>query len=385
MNTKVLLVDDEPAILKGYQRNIAEMFESETAGSAEEAIEKITAEDKYALIVTDYRMPGKTGVDLLRKARELRPQTVRMLITGYADVKISLEAINEGSVFRMMTKPCDTQSFYRGIEDGLRQHELITAEKELLEQTLNGAVSMLGDILSVLDHGAFGRANKMAHAARYVAQNMGMEKLWEIEVAATLSEIGRVTLPGSIAHKRVGISEASEAELSLLKRMPEFSHRLLSRIPRLEQAAQIVLYQNKDFDGNGFPEDKLRGEYIPLGARILKVLGDVLLSLEQKETLEGALEKMAHNDNRYDREVVRTCERQVTELRRLLQHGGTQQKRLVSLKDLREGQRLVSNIETRDGVLIFTSGNIIRPAILQRIQNFATILPIKEPIEVIEP
>ena len=381
MNSIVLLVDDEPNVLRGYQRNIGEMFECEAVASPQEALERIMAEDKYALIMTDYRMPGMTGVELLRKARELRPNTVRMLITGYADVQISLEAINEGSVFRMLTKPCDPQAFYRAIEDGIRQHELITAEKELLEQTLNGSVKMLGDIMSVMDQGAFGRSHKMSQAARAIGQAMGIEALWELEVSATLSEIGRVTLPGEVSGKRIGVSQLSDNELKLLQKLPEFSAKLISRIPRLEPVAQNVLYQNKNFDGSGFPIDGLRGEYLPVGARILKFIEDLSMRVEKAHGIPESIMAMAPMNSHYDPQIIEAALRIIPELNRIFSSGEGRHA-FLGLKDLKEGYRLISNIETKDGVLIITAGNVIRPAILQRILNFATIMPIKEPIEV---
>lgn len=384
MNTTVLLVDDEEAVLKGYLRNIGDMFEIETASDATTAIAKLEANDRYALIVTDYRMPGPTGVDLLRRARELRPDTVRMLITGYADVNISLQAINEGSIFRMLTKPCDRQSFYRAIEDGLKQHELITSRRELLDQTLNGAVQALGEILSVLDPSAFGRAQKLRLVAREIAKAMDMPELWEVEVAATLSEIGRITLPSSVAGKRLGVTTTEPKEQQLLEHLPEFSSKIIAHIPRLNNVAESVMYQTKNFDGSGFPADRLRGEFIPIGARVLHLTAELILQCEKDRPVPDVLEGFRADKVRFDPKVIQACQKALPILSRILTKVVKVQKDPVPLSGLHVGQILASNIETRDGIILIKAGHIIGPASLQRIQNFATIYTIKEPIYITE-
>lgn len=384
MNSTVLLVDDEPGVLRGYIRNIGQMFETATASSGEEALEMLKKEDKYGLIMSDYRMGGMTGVELFRKARELRPNTVRMLITGYADVKISLDAINEGSVFRMLTKPCDPQYFYRAIEDGLRQHELITMEKELLDQTLKGAVQMLGDIVSVLDQRTFGRSQKLSWAAQAVGKAMGLQKLWEIEVAATLCEVGRATLPLSVANKHFDEVNITEAEERLLRSLPETSYQLLAHIPRLESVAKNILYQDKNFDGTGFPADGLRGEYLPMGARILRVLKKLQQQADADKEIEVTLEDMLRHPAHYDPQIVKACRTIIPVLSRIFSKQQMGRKRVqVFLKDLQEGQRLSNPIQTSDGVMVIAAGSIITPAILQRIKNFASITPLKQPFEIV--
>lgn len=389
MNTTVLLVDDEEAVLKGYIRSLGGMFTTEIAHNAQEALAKIEAEDKYALVMSDHRMPGMTGIELLQKVAEIRPNTVRMLITGYADLQMSLDAINEGSVFRMLTKPCTPPDFYKAIEDGLRQHELVTSEKELFEQTLNGSIQMLTDILSMLDPGAFGRANQRATAAKLVAKKIGVEDIWEVEIAASLAEMGRITLPAEVAQKRVGSTDLNEKEFAMLSRLPEFSSKLLARIPRLEGVAQSVLYQNKNFDGTGFPDDKLHGEFIPLTSRILRIIEDVYEDLDRGMKIGDILEILKSKPNKYDPQIVGACEEISTRLENILTRhkkktdsNSSTKKRLVKLEELKVGDLLLSNIETVDGILIINAGNIVRTATLQRIQNFSSIMRIREPIEV---
>ncbi|NIQ03497.1 MAG: response regulator, partial [Nitrospinaceae bacterium] len=94
----------------------------------------------FAVVVSDMRMPDMDGIQFLSRVREHYPQTVRMMLTGYADVKTAMNAVNEGNIFRFMTKPCPPEVFEKVLSAGIEQYRLITAERDLLERTLKGSV-----------------------------------------------------------------------------------------------------------------------------------------------------------------------------------------------------------------------------------------------------
>lgn len=151
MLEKILFVDDEQQLLAGLKLNLEEEFDVTCANSPAAAIEAMKNEEDFAVIVTDYRMPGMNGVDLLQMAKELRPDTVRMVLTGFADINIVTDAINEGSVFRFLRKPCPTSKMRLALEGALAQFRLIRSEKELLDKTLMGCVKVFGDLISNFD------------------------------------------------------------------------------------------------------------------------------------------------------------------------------------------------------------------------------------------
>jgi len=154
---------------------------------------------------------------------------------------------------------------------------------------------------------------------------------------------------------------------------------LLGNIPRLESVSQIVLYQNKNFDGSGFPGDAVAGEDIPIGARILRVLSDLLHREAKGIPKFKALEAMQAQPGIYDPRVLDAAyacfdvylEQSAAE---------AASRRKLQFKDLKPGDHLLSNIETLDGTLIAPSGSRVSPALLEKLRNFAQLSGIKEPI-----
>ena len=134
MNEKILCVDDEPNILEAYRRTLRKRFELDVACGGEEALQAIAQRGPYAVLVADMRMPGMNGVELLAKVRQIAPLTVRMMLTGNTDLQTAIDAVNQGHIFRFLTKPCSPEDFANALEAGLEQHRLLTAERQLLTQ-----------------------------------------------------------------------------------------------------------------------------------------------------------------------------------------------------------------------------------------------------------
>jgi DNA-binding NtrC family response regulator len=133
MSEKILLVDDDRYILDGYRRSLRSEFSMETAQSGQEALGLLEDKTAYAVVISDMRMPGMDGIELLKRVKKASPDTVRIMLTGNADVQTAIEAINEGSIFRFLIKPCSKETMARTITAALVQYRLVIAEKQLLE------------------------------------------------------------------------------------------------------------------------------------------------------------------------------------------------------------------------------------------------------------
>src|SRR6478609_5248404 len=142
MPEQILLVDDDRNILSGYRRNLRGEFLIDTAQGGQEALELLEKKGPYALVISDMRMPGMDGIAFLSKLKAMSPDTVRVMLTGNADTETAIEAINEGSIFRFLNKPCSKEILAKTITAGLVQYRLVTAEKQLLEQTLSGCLQV---------------------------------------------------------------------------------------------------------------------------------------------------------------------------------------------------------------------------------------------------
>ncbi|GIV15578.1 MAG: response regulator receiver modulated metal-depenent phosphohydrolase [Armatimonadota bacterium] len=381
MSEKVLFVDDDANILAGYQRALRKQFRIEIAIGAEAALKIIERQGPYAVVVSDMYMPGMNGVHFLAKVKEIAPDTVRIMLTGNPDLRTAIEAVHHGHIFRFLTKPCPPESLAMALEAGIEQYRLITAERDLLEKTLSGSVRMLMEILAMVDPHLFGRAQTLRGYVRSLAQTLQVGEIWKLELAATLAQVGLVTIPPVVVLKARAGHPLSEAEQEMLERVPEISHNLLINIPRLEPVARIVLYQNKHFDGSGFPRDNVSGYDIPLGARMLKVLSDMRDLEENSVSRRRAFEVMRKREGWYDPRVLEAAV--VT----FVSPAEAQQQTdvpaiAVSVRGLRIGHVLASDVYTADGKLLISAGHRVSEALLERIRNFAEVTGIREPLYV---
>jgi response regulator RpfG family c-di-GMP phosphodiesterase len=266
--TRVLFVDDEANLLEALTRSLyGSHFDVTTALGSQAGLEILRQKGPFAVVVSDLHMPGMDGVTLLRHARELAPDTVRVLFTGQPDLDNAIAAVNEGSIFRFITKPCSSQTLVNTLQAAAEQHRLITAERVLLEETLRGSIKALTDVLALANPVAFGRATRIRQSVSALLSHFGLQDGWPVEVAAMLSQIGCVTLPPRTLEKLYHGEAMSPSEQSMVDRMPIVVDQLLGHIPRLEPVRQILGYEHKRYDGSGTPRDGVSGEAMPWGAR----------------------------------------------------------------------------------------------------------------------
>ena len=154
---KILCVDDESNVLDGLRRILFEDYDVEAVTSGAEALE-LMQDEEFACIISDMRMPEMNGAEFLSKARQIAPDTTRMLLTGQSDMESAISAINDGNIFRFLMKPCPEEKLLGHMSEAIRLYELTKAEKDLLENTLKGAITVLTDMLSMI---ASGRIRRM--------------------------------------------------------------------------------------------------------------------------------------------------------------------------------------------------------------------------------
>lgn len=371
---KILFVDDEPNVLAAFQRQLHKQFDLDVALGPELGLERLQTPENYAVVVADMRMPGMNGVEFLKRVKEASPDIVRMMLTGNADQDTAMEAVNLGSIFRFLTKPCPPETLVDALTAGLRQHQLIIAERDLLENTLCSSVKVLTDILAFVDPKAFAQSERLRENVRNAARILRLDNLWAIEMAAMLANIGRVTLPPEVILKlRLGHPLAPR-EQEIFNRLPEIGANLLAQIPRLEEVSRIIRYQKKRFDGEGFPADNIRGELIPFGARLLRTLNDFAELETACMSQTEALEKMRDHPGSYDPKLLDVLE--------TLAAPAAPPSVPIEVKfaDVRLGDVLRSDVVAKNGMLIVVAGYHVTPALMERLKNFASISGIREPL-----
>ena len=383
MTNKVLFVDDDMNILASFKRRLGRRFDIATVPGGKQGLEVLEKDGPIAVVISDQRMPGMDGIQFLGEVKKRAPDTVRMMLTGNTDLTTAVKAVNEGSIFRFFIKPCPPEEMASAIEAGLKQFNLIRAERDLLEHTLAGSVKVLVDVLSLANPDAFQKTRLLRSWVRQVANRLDLSNVWELDIAAMLSPIGLITIPPEIHGKVQSGAKLSKVDREIYERTPEAARNLISNIPRMKNLSEMIYYQNKGFDGSGFPDDWIAGKDIPIGGRLLKVLIDVAaLSDNPDQATFAELEKHVHL---YDPEILQVVRDCLVDENAPRIAAPTQEIVKISAGSLRAGARLVSNIESEDGSLILAAGNEISQAQIERLWNIRKYRKLKEPLHVIQP
>ena len=372
-----MLVDDDVNILDAYRRVLRGKLELSVAEGGKEALTILKRSDPFAVIVSDYRMPEMDGIEILARARELCPDTVRIMLTGQADMQAAIDAINQGNIFRFLTKPCPSEIFLKQVYAGMEQYRLIQAERELLDQTLKGSIKVLVDILALVNPMAFSRLGLIRSLAKNLAIQLGEKDIWKVELAALLSQIGCVTVPPPILQRAFRQEDLTPQETALFYSHPQIGCDLLKHIPRMEEVAEAINYQMKNFDGSGYPPSSLGGEDIPLVSRILRVAGDFegLISTSMPEM--KAIRIMQEREGIYDPVILDALKAEVIKL---------EQERtpvLYAIYELQPGMILAEDILDGNGLVLITKYQEITDVLITRLKNYARMGMVQEPIKVI--
>jgi response regulator RpfG family c-di-GMP phosphodiesterase len=361
---RVLLVDDEPSILDGLRRQLRRSFAVSTATGGAEGLKLMDEQEPFAAVVSDMRMPGMDGAAFLAQVRQKAPDTVRLLLTGQADTQSAIAAINDGQIFRFLTKPCPADALQGALVDATELHRLATAEKLVLEQTLRGAVQALVDILSVAHPKAFSRSVRISRTVTELCEQMGVQDRWEAEIAGMLAQVGAVSLPTPVLDKISSGVPLSQDEREMLHRVPEVTEKLLANIPRFESVAAAIGRQRVRYDGRGRSVGAPFGDDLPQIARILRVAVDFDTLTSQRVPALTAIAKMRSDVGAYDGAVL-----DAWEACHVVVGQAPVEPLEVSFADLKPGMVLAEDFVNGRGLLLLGRGSTVTEALLDRLRN----------------
>jgi len=301
MSEKILFVDDDVKVVSALQRSLYRSYEIEITGGPEDALAAIAESTGFAVVVSDLRMPGMSGTDFLARVKELAPETVRILLTGCTDIDAAIAAVNEGNIFRLLMKPCPQNVLTTALDDALGQYRLQTSERELLQDTLTGAVGVLVEVLGAAHPAAFGRASRIRRYVRQLGLKLDPDNLWQLEAAAMLSQIGYISIPPEILKKQQDNQPLSPEEQRYFLSHPAVGRRLIAMIPRMEPVARMIGFQRYKYLD---PAELPPGEHaVALGGQILRTALDFdQLILSGSEPQAALAELSARGD--YDPAVL---------------------------------------------------------------------------------
>jgi CheY-like chemotaxis protein len=354
---RILCVDDEPRVVESLAVQLRHHYQILTANSGLDALRMLKEHGAPAVIVSDMRMPAMDGATLLKHVRQLYPETTRILLTGDTGRDSAIAAVNEGQIFKFLTKPCRTEQLRAAIDAAVMQHRLVVAEKVLLQETLIGCIKALVDILAITNPVAFGRSTRLKRLATALAEAMGTRGFWQLEAAAMLSQIGYISLPVELVEKLYYGKRLTPEERVLADGAPDVAKKLLGRIARLEPVLEIL-------DAVWRQKGDLAEGMIKQGAESLRLLLEYDSYIVQGVSVETALNKVRAPQGRYLPAMLKAFESLVVE------SAGPQEVFEVAVGNIKPGMIFVDDLYTHVGTLLVPKGFEVTEAFLERARNF---------------
>jgi response regulator RpfG family c-di-GMP phosphodiesterase len=367
----ILCVDDEPRVVDGLAVHLRRDYQVLVANGGNGALQILKDKGAPAVIVSDMRMPGMDGATLLKHVRQLYPETTRILLTGEPGREAAIAAVNEGQIFRFLTKPCPPDQLRSAIEAGVVHHRLLIAEKVLLQQTLIGCIKALVDILAITNPVAFGRSTRVKRLATELAASIGHAGFWQLEAAAMLSEIGYISLPIELVEKLYYGKRLTPEERVLADGAPAVAQKLLGRIPRLEPVMEILAASRQS-------KLELADGLVKLGANILRLVLEYDAQIALGHGSKVALSFIRTQAGRFDNKLVESLESLVGLA------GGTPEVKEVLVGRLTAGMVFMDDLYTQIGTLLVPKGFEVTETFLERARNFGPGI-LQEKVRVLAP
>ncbi len=281
MQYKILFVDDETANLRLLERLFRNSYGVLTASSGDEAVHLLETHD-VALIISDQRMPGMTGIEFLKRASDLRPQTVRIMLTGYTDAEALVEAINSGIVYKYVTKPWINDDLHATVKRALQHYETMKAQRQLQLQNerlqskiramRDSFVGVIGEMLDLKDPQARNHAQRTRDYAFQIGKTLklGPADLEQLSLEAFLHEAADFRIPSHILFKEAA---PTALEQQIIEQSFQLGLAMLETVPEFENVVSVLKFSHENYDGSGFPYG-FSHDQIPLHAQIIAVASE---------------------------------------------------------------------------------------------------------------
>lgn len=370
----VLCVDDEARIVEGLALHLRRDYQVHTALSGEEGLKKLKEIGEAAVVISDMRMPGMDGATFLKRVMRTYPEVTRILLTGETGRDAAVAAVNEGQIYRFLTKPCTPENLKAAVESAVIQHRLICAERVLLRETLIGCIEALTDVLAMTNPVAFGRARRITRLCIKFADALNCTGYWQLEAAAMLSQIGYLSLPVEMVEKMYYGEKLTPEETTLAEGVPLAANKLLDHIPRLEPVTQILA-------AISYTDEQLRklGEgTIGLGASILAMVLDYDTLVTHGQTSDIAMQTLRAKTSRYSAALLEKFCAVIGA------SAATDEVRELPLHMVRPGMIIMQDLRTHMGTLLVPRGFEVSETFLQRLRNFGSGI-LEEKIKVTVP
>ena len=359
MNNKILCVDDEEAILRGFKLNLNNKFELHFASDGIEGLELFKREGGFAAVLSDMRMPHMSGAEMLHGIKKIDSEVVTVLLTGHTDFESAMAAVNDGNVFRMLSKPCPPDVLRKVLKDAIEQYDLITSKRILLDQTLRGAVDALAQSLAITQPLFFGRAQRVRRMANGLAEAVQLVESWRVGVAAIFSQLAYLSIPNHLSESVYYRKDLKPELKAMLKDLPEETLKIIDLIPGLTDIREIL--QRIDIQPKFEMDD---GSGIRTAASILRVALDYDYYQEQGHADALIIQTLISRADTYDQKITEALSQFIDA------DSNSYSLEEIDTKDLAEGMRLNQDLLLEDSMLIASSGADIDRSLLKIVRNY---------------
>jgi response regulator RpfG family c-di-GMP phosphodiesterase len=358
---QILCVDDEPRVVEALALVLRKEYEVHVASGPEQALQKLRELKDLAVVISDMRMPKMDGAALLHELLVRRPDVTRILLTGQADRDEAIRAVNQGQIFRFLSKPCPADQLKAAIDAGVIQHRLVAAERAVLQETLLGCIRALMEVLAIANPVAFARAGNIKRRAMELAARLGSPDFWQLEAAALLSQLGFAALPSALLDKVYHGSKLTAEEQAKVDAVPDMANKLLEHIPRLEPVIQILAALKwSDAQVAALGEGT-----IGLGTRILCLILEYDALISRGLTHDSVCDHLCARTARFGPKLISQLDVCI------MQAGSREASTEIPLGAVVPGMTLLQEIRTPTGALLVPSGFEVTKTFLDRVGNIA--------------
>ncbi|HNX05542.1 MAG TPA: response regulator [Opitutales bacterium] len=359
MTPRILWVDDEASLIESMKRQLRTDFDITAAHSGDEGLMILSRSEPFGVIVSDQRMPGMDGIEFLSLAKDISPDSIRIMLTGFAEQETAIEAVNQGHIFRFLTKPCPPHVVLRALRDATRQFELVTAEHELLEKTLTGSIGVLMDILALANPVAFRHAARVGEYATKTAALLKVAEVWQLKAAAMLAHMGYITLPASVLENYYSGRHLSPEEESMMHGQVENTSKLLAKIPRMDPVIRII-HEHDRSRNTALVKARDAGTF---AANLLHTVVEFDRMLTRGLSRTETIRVLSSKSDEFNPDIVNAVST-------LKAEENTGSRRMVMVDQLGNGMIMDEDVRTSDGMLLVPRGYVINDTVRQRLRNF---------------
>jgi CheY-like chemotaxis protein len=324
------------------------------------------------------RMPEMDGASFLSLAKDASPDSSRVLLTGHADLEAAVKAVNEGGIFAYLSKPCPAGELLTAFEGAHEHHQIVVAEREILEETLWGSVNVMAQVLGLVNEEAFGRTEQLRNIIIRISEALFLPNIYEFEIAAMVSQIGCVMLPGELLHRIDTRQSLTADERKMFLEHPKTAQRLLQRIPRLEDIAIMVGNQHRSFGKQDSERHILEDNRRLLGANLLRLSIDTARLIASGLTRDECIAALELRPQAYDPRMLAV----LSEVKIDPPPMTTQS---VTLGELDKTMVIDQDVRTIEGLIVIRKGHEVTEMVRERLERFNKGVGIQEPIRVLAP